>query len=130
MFGPSMKSWRSWMPEWLRDRIRHAQLVRRLKVIDDRWLPQIDAARSEPEKDRLKQLRAQASAQWEIELVMLRSKMLRRRADRWDVEIPDDAQAEAGGGVTYITHDGQHYVVKSGINLPIWLGFVHASPHI
>jgi hypothetical protein len=124
---------RSWLPECLRDWLRHTALTRRLKAIDDRYSPQLDAAKTESERHNIRHHWFSESDYWDGELVRLQSKLLQRRACRWDVDIPhellESEPTEDGGFYVFIGRDNQPRVrrlIREARNtqLTFWLTVV------
>jgi hypothetical protein len=79
------------MPEWLRLRLRRVEIERRIKTIHDEHDVQFDSASSQFERSSIRSNLFHHTDPWEAELAKLKSRLLERRAERWDVEIPDDA---------------------------------------
>ncbi len=79
------------MPEVLRLRLRLVQIERRIKAIYGKYDAQLDAATTDFERGAIRSNLFHHTDPWDAELVKLKSKLLERRAERWDVEIPEDA---------------------------------------
>jgi hypothetical protein len=91
MSGQTKVSWRSWLPEGLRLRLRIVHIERRLKEIYRAYDIQWDEATTDFERGAIRSNLFHDIDPWDDELVHVKSQLLERRAERWDVEIPDDA---------------------------------------
>jgi hypothetical protein len=102
MSGQSKKSWRSWVPEWARDWQRRTRLKRRRNALADHYSQQLDAATHSFDKQKIVHDWSSEAQGAENELAELESYRIRRRADRWGVEVPDDVLVEAEDGGFYV----------------------------
>lgn len=117
------------MPEWLRDRRRTATIKRKLKAIDARYQPLFDAATRESDRHSLMSVWQVESEPWEKQLVQLESGILWQRADKWDVEIPDDVLVTDDDGGQFIGRQGQVRIRRQVVEprnsrVKFWVGVV------
>ena len=88
MAGQSKRSWRSWLPDWLKNWLHVRELHRAVRALDDHYRPLHDKVNVGDEKQAILAEWA-FEAQWpESALAHVESARLRRLARRWLVDLP------------------------------------------
>lgn len=86
------------------------RLRRQLKALEDRYLPVLESAPNVSDEEEVIRLWDHEAGDADRDLVMLESKILRRRAVRWKVQIPNDVLVKAEDGSLFVRSDDQRRI--------------------
>lgn len=111
-----LRRWLPRLPAWLQVRLQLARVERDIDAIYEKHEAQLAAARTDLQRAAARHHLFHQTDHLELERVKLRSQQLERRAERWEVELPQDAfaceedHAEPGAFHRFISDSAQQRV--------------------